>query len=99
MTNVADIENLDRPRPWRATGRIDVLVNTAGLWVEGPTETMTEAEWDRVVDVNLKGTFFACSRAIPELKKTRGVHHQSELGRRTGRHAGDGASTRRPRAA
>ena len=33
---------------------------------------MTEADWDRVVDVNLKGTFFACSRAIPELKKTQG---------------------------
>ena len=33
---------------------------------------MTEADWDRVVDVNLKGTFFACSRAIPELKKTEG---------------------------
>ena len=33
---------------------------------------MSEADWDRVVDVNLKGTFFACSRAIPELKKTEG---------------------------
>ena len=55
-----------------ATGRIDVLVNTAGLWVEGPTESMTEDDWDRVVNVNLKGTFFACSRAIPELKKTQG---------------------------
>ena len=32
----------------------------------------TEADWDRVVDVNLKGTLFACSRAIPELKKTEG---------------------------
>jgi NAD(P)-dependent dehydrogenase (short-subunit alcohol dehydrogenase family) len=55
-----------------AWGRIDVLVNIAGLWVEGPTEDMSEADWDRVVDVNLKGTFFACSRAIPELKKTQG---------------------------
>lgn len=71
MTSIADIENL-MAEAVEATGRIDVLVNTAGLWVEGPTETMTEADWDRVVDVNLKGTFFACSRAIPELKKTEG---------------------------
>jgi NAD(P)-dependent dehydrogenase (short-subunit alcohol dehydrogenase family) len=71
VSSVTDIENLMREAV-DATGRIDVLVNTAGLWVEGPTEDMAEADWDRVVDVNLKGTFFACSRAIPELKKTEG---------------------------
>jgi len=53
-------------------GRLDVLVNAAGLWVEGPAETMTEADWDRVVDVNLKGLFFCCARAIPHLKETQG---------------------------
>jgi NAD(P)-dependent dehydrogenase (short-subunit alcohol dehydrogenase family) len=71
VTKVADIENLVSEAV-EATGSIDVLVNTAGLWVEGPTEEMSEADWDRVVDVNLKGTFFTCSRAIPELKKTQG---------------------------
>ena len=71
VSSIADIENL-MAEAAGATGRIDVLVNTAGLWVEGATEDMSEADWDRVVDVNLKGTFFACSRAIPELKKTRG---------------------------
>jgi len=54
------------------SGRLDVLVNCAGVWVEGPTEAMTEADWDRVVGVNLKGTFFCCRYAIPELKKTQG---------------------------
>ena len=71
VTSVTDVENL-MAEAVQATGRIDVLVTTAGLWVEGPTESMSEADWDRVVDVNLKGTFFACSRAIPELKKTEG---------------------------
>jgi NAD(P)-dependent dehydrogenase (short-subunit alcohol dehydrogenase family) len=71
VSSVADVENL-MAEAVTATGRIDVLVNTAGVWVEGPTEAMTEADWDRVIDVNLKGTFFACSRAIPELKKTEG---------------------------
>lgn len=53
-------------------GRLDVLVNNAGVWVEGPTEQMTEEDWDRVMDVNLKGTFFGCRYAIPELRKTNG---------------------------
>ena len=63
-------------------GRLDTLVNCAGLWVEGPSETMTEADWDRVVSVNLKGTFFCCRYAIPELRKTQGciVNLSSDAG-------------------
>jgi len=63
-------------------GRLDALVNCAGLWVEGPTDTMTEDDWDRVVSVNLKGTFFCCRYAIPELRKTQGciVNVSSEAG-------------------
>ena len=81
VTSVADCEALIATAV-HETGRVDVLVNTAGLWVEGPSENMTEAEWDRVVDVNLKGTFFCCSRAIPELRKTRGciVNLSSDCG-------------------
>jgi NAD(P)-dependent dehydrogenase (short-subunit alcohol dehydrogenase family) len=64
------------------TGRVDEHIDTAGLWVEGPSETMTEADWDRVVNVNLKGTFFCCAYAIPELKKTEGciVNLSSDAG-------------------
>ena len=53
-------------------GRLDLLVNAAGVWVEGDTWEMTEAQWDRTVDVNLKGTFFACRYAIPALIGTEG---------------------------
>lgn len=53
-------------------GRIDVLVNAAGVWTEGPSEQTTEAEWDKVLDVNLKGTFFCCRHAIPYLRQTEG---------------------------
>src|SRR5215217_553912 len=55
-----------------AHGGLDVLVNCAGLWIEGPTQDMTEEQWDRTVDVNLKGTFFACRYAIPHLLQTEG---------------------------
>jgi NAD(P)-dependent dehydrogenase (short-subunit alcohol dehydrogenase family) len=63
-------------------GRLDILVNCAGVWVEGPTETMTEADWDRVVDVNLKGTFAMCRHAIPALEATGGciVNVSSDAG-------------------
>jgi NAD(P)-dependent dehydrogenase (short-subunit alcohol dehydrogenase family) len=55
-----------------AFGRLDVLINAAGVWVEGPSETMTEEQWDRTLDINLKGTFFACRYAIPHLEKVEG---------------------------
>jgi NAD(P)-dependent dehydrogenase (short-subunit alcohol dehydrogenase family) len=63
-------------------GRLDILVNCAGVWVEGPTDTMTEADWDRVIDVNLKGTFGMCRHAIPALETTGGciVNISSDAG-------------------
>lgn len=50
---------------WR--GRLDVVVNSAGVWREGDSTTMTEADWDVVFDVNLKGAFFLIQAAIPHL--------------------------------
>ncbi len=52
--------------------RIDVLVTAAGVWVEGPSADMTEDQWDRTIDVNLKGTFFAIRHAIPALIASQG---------------------------
>jgi NAD(P)-dependent dehydrogenase (short-subunit alcohol dehydrogenase family) len=66
-----------------AAGRLDALVNAAGVWREGPVEECSEADFDAVVDVNLKGTFFLCSAAIPHLKATQGaiVNISSDAGR------------------
>lgn len=54
-------------------GRLDIVVNAAGVWVEGPSAGMTEADFDQVIGVNLKGTFFICRHAIPHLIATRGA--------------------------
>ena len=44
-------------------GRIDILINNAGTNIRGSIEQLTEADWDAVVDTNLKGPFL-CARAI-----------------------------------
>ena len=81
VTKVSDIEKLTKT-VIKEKGKLDILVNTAGVWVEGDSDTMTETMWDRTVNVNLKGMFFACRYAIPELEKTQGciVNISSDAG-------------------
>ncbi len=55
-----------------AFGGLDVLVNSAGVGSGRPIEESDEAMWDAHVDVNLKGTFFCCRAALPELRKSNG---------------------------
>ena len=48
-------------------GRIDVLVNAAGIAGGGLVHQLDAADWDRVVDVNLKGTFLAAKHVLPAM--------------------------------
>lgn len=52
-----------------AWGRVDILVNNAGISVGGPIEKITEAEWDQVLDVNLKGAFLFTRAVLPIMKR------------------------------
>jgi len=63
-------------------GRLDAVVNAAGVWTEGPSALTTEDEWDQVLGVNLKGLYFVTSAAIPHLAATRGcvVNLSSDAG-------------------
>ena len=49
-------------------GRLDVLVTVAGVVSFGPAATLAEAEWDRVLAVNLKGTFLCAQAAIAPMR-------------------------------
>lgn len=55
-----------------AFGRLDILVNSAGIYQEGAIEDTTEEIFRQVMDVNLKGTYFMCQSAVPELKRHTG---------------------------
>jgi len=52
-------------------GRIDILVNNAGIIRRGTIETVTEEDWDRVIEVNLKGAFNCC-KAVAGIMKPQG---------------------------
>ena len=50
-------------------GRIDVLVNSAGIYLEKRAEDTSEEEWDSVIDVDLKGPYLCSKFAYPYFKK------------------------------
>ena len=56
----------------KAFGGLDILVNNAGVGAGRPIADCDEAMWDAHCDVNLKGLFFCCRAALPELKKSNG---------------------------
>jgi NAD(P)-dependent dehydrogenase (short-subunit alcohol dehydrogenase family) len=58
---VSDIEAMQQ-QALAAFGRIDILVNNAGLGAGPPALELSEAEWDRILGVNLKGVFFCCQK-------------------------------------
>jgi len=52
-------------------GKVDILVNAAGIMDLGLTEDIEEEDWDRTMAVNLKGVLFFCQAVIPAMKKQR----------------------------
>jgi NAD(P)-dependent dehydrogenase (short-subunit alcohol dehydrogenase family) len=53
-------------------GRLDGAFNNAGVSGGGPIETLDEATWDRIIDTNLKASFFALQAQVAQLKKQGG---------------------------
>ena len=57
----------------KAFGRLDAMVNNAGIGgVSKPTTDITEAEWDQVMAVNVKGVFFCTKHSVPYMKQAGG---------------------------
>lgn len=71
VTNVEQVEHAVRMTVDRF-GRLEVVVNNAGALVTGTAEETSEAQWDRIIAVNLKGTFLVSRAALAPLRKSGG---------------------------
>lgn len=71
----------------RHWGNIDILINNAGICQAGIIEDITEEQWDRIMEVNLKGTFL-CSRAVMPGMKRQGSGRIINLGSVSGKVGG-----------
>jgi NAD(P)-dependent dehydrogenase (short-subunit alcohol dehydrogenase family) len=60
-------------------GRIDVLVNNAGIAVRCPAGELSDADWQRVMDVNLRGAFLCSKHALPHLHPGGSIIHMSSV--------------------
>jgi 3-oxoacyl-[acyl-carrier protein] reductase len=83
--NVADAANTETTAEQilAAAGRVDILVNNAGITRDGLLMRMSEADWDAVLDTNLKGTFLftkAFTRAFLKQRSGRIVNIASVIG-------------------
>jgi NADP-dependent 3-hydroxy acid dehydrogenase YdfG len=58
----------------RVHGRIDVLINNAGLMPHSPLERGKVADWERMIDVNLKGVLYGIAAALPHMKARKSGH-------------------------
>ncbi len=68
-------------------GRLDILVNVAGIVSIGSAADLAEEEWDRVMAINLKGTFLCCQAVLPAMKQAgfgRIINMGSVLGKNGG---------------
>lgn len=69
LSDAAEAESVVK-RTMDKYGRIDTLVNAAGLMLNGPSIESPLQEWDRMVDINLRGLMYMTKAALPHLAKT-----------------------------
>jgi NADP-dependent 3-hydroxy acid dehydrogenase YdfG len=58
----------------KAFGRIDVMINNAGLMPSSPLERLKIDDWDRMIDVNIKGVLYGIAAVLPHMKERQSGH-------------------------
>ena len=72
LTDISKSDSVDKmtESALKEFGQIDILVNNAGIGGHAlPIGEVSDAEWDQVLDVNLKGAFFCCRAVVPHMQK------------------------------
>jgi NAD(P)-dependent dehydrogenase (short-subunit alcohol dehydrogenase family) len=67
VTKSADVDRMIAEAEAALAGPIDILVNNAGVNIRGPAHELSEADWDTVIDVNLKAPFLVARRLAPRM--------------------------------
>ena len=99
-TDVTDAAQVQRlvDAAVEAFGRVDVMINNAGLMPQSPLERRKIDDWDRMIDVNIKGVLYGIAAALPHMQRQKSrPHHQRLVGRRPQGRSGAARSTRRRR--
>jgi NADP-dependent 3-hydroxy acid dehydrogenase YdfG len=73
VTNRAEVDSLVK-RAIEVHGRVDVMLNNAGLMPQAPLEKLDVADWDRMIDVNLKGVLYGIAAALPHMQRQKSGH-------------------------
>lgn len=71
ISKVSDTERIVKETV-KEFGGLDILVNNAGVFKRNKITDFSEEDYDYIMDINLKGTFFMCKYAVPELQKRGG---------------------------
>ncbi|HKJ95228.1 MAG TPA: SDR family oxidoreductase, partial [Gammaproteobacteria bacterium] len=76
QTDVTDPDQVNRlvDCAVQTHGRIDVMLNNAGLMPHSPLERLKVDDWERMVDVNIKGVLYGIAAALPHMKEQRSGH-------------------------
>ena len=71
ISNHADIENFINKANDNLGGRVDVLINNAGITRDNLSIRMKEEEWNKVIDINLTSTFLLCKSVVKKMLKSK----------------------------
>lgn len=76
VTDVTRREDLDKliQAAVDAYGRVDVIINNAGLMASAPVAKLKVDEWDRMIDINIKGVLYGIAAALPVMQAQKSGH-------------------------